>query len=164
MEDYMKKRTLALILSLAGVMSLNAATVSVLVVEAGLPPGYGCSSSAEVWESGMMDAFFDAGHIVSNAPCMQILNAAGVLPAEVNGDFDQARIGGADFLVLVVLNYKDGSIESTKDVVIRVFSVVSGDLLYETKIADRVWRSTDEEFFDAKQQAGKLVPQLSRKG
>ena len=160
----MKKKTLIVILSFLGFISLNAATVSVLVVESGLPPGYGCTSSAEVWESGMMDAFFDAGHIVSNAPCMQIIDATGVLPAEVNGDFDLARTGGADFLVLVVLKYQEGSADRAKEVIIRVFSVASGSMLYESNLAAKVWGNVDEEFIDAKQQAGNLVPQLSKKG
>ena len=168
----MKKQSLALILVFLGFMSLNAATVSVLVVESGLPPGNGCTSSAEVWESGFMDTFFDAGHIVSNAPCFQIgsildsnadIAASRVLPREVNGDFDQARIGGADFFVLVILNYTE-SMEHPKDVIIRVFSVSTGDLLHETKGTVKAWINTDEEFLDVKRQAGRIVPHLVKKG
>ena len=173
MEEYMKKQSLALILGLLGLFflnfPLNAATVSVVVVEAGLPPGNGCTLSAEIWESGMMDVFFEAGHIVSNAPCMQINDISGILPAEVNRDFDQARIGGADFLVLVILNYKDGSAEYSelaeypKEVFIRLFYVSTGELLHETIIAAANWGTTDAEFIDAKQQAGKIVPRLVNK-
>lgn len=170
----MKKQSFVLILSILGFMSLNAATVSVLIVETGLPPGNGCTSSAVVWESGFMDTFFEAGHIVSNAPCMQIDNAfdsnadrfasSGVLPREVNGDFDQARIGGADFFVLIILDYKEGSLELPKEVFIRVFGVSTGELLHEAKIAAKVWVNKDEEFRDVKQQAGRIVPQLVKKG
>ena len=174
MEEYMKKQSFVLILSILCLMSLNAATVSVLVVETGLSSGNGCTPSAMVWESGFMDTFFEAGHIVSNAPCMQIVNAfdsnadrfasSGVLPREVNGDFDQARIGGADFFVLVILDYKDGSTEHPQEVSIRLFSVSTGDLVYETKVAARIWINSDEEFLDAKNHAGKVIPQLSKKG
>ena len=160
----MKKQNLALILGFMGIVSLNAANVSVVVVETGLPPGNGCTPSAEVWESGMMDVFFEVGHIVFNAPCMQINNANGVLPREVNRDFDQARIGGADFLVLVILDYRDGSVEDPKEVCIRVFQVSTGELLHESKIAARVWGNTDEEFVGVKLQAGRIAPQLVKKG
>ena len=165
----MKKLGFLLILSLLGFMSLGAATVSVLVIETGLPPGNGCTPSATVWESGMMDAFFDAGHIVSNAPCQQlyaaVFNGSGALPLEAGSDFDQARIGGADFFVLVLLNYQGDIIENQKkEVFIRVFQVSSGDLLYETKLPGKSWGSTDEEFLFAKQNAGKILPQLIKKG
>ena len=170
----MKKQSFILILSILGLMSLNAATISVLVVETGLSSGNGCTSSAMVWESGFMDIFFEAGHIVSNAPCVQIANAfdsnadrfasSGVLPREVNGDFDQARIGGADFFVLVILDYKEGSLELSKEVFIRVFRVSTGELLHETKIAARLWKNNDEEFIDVKHQAEKIVPQFVKKG
>ena len=164
----MKKLYLALILSLFGFMSLEAATVSVLVVEAGLPSDNGCSLSAEIWESGMMDAFFDAGHIVSNAPCQQITafsyDTSNPLPSELNGEFDQARIGGADFFVFVVLHYMDGNYDNPKEVIIRVFRVSSGELLYETRASGKVWENSEEEFFNVKQSAAKIVPQLSKKG
>ena len=164
----MKKYYLALLLCFAGFMSLSAATVSVLVVEAGLPSGSGCTPSAEIWESGMMDAFFEAGHIVSNAPCYQIAafinKVSGALPSDVGQDFDQARLGGVDFFVLILLNYHDGDSGLPKDVFIRVFRVSSGDLLYETSLNARVWGSKDEEFLDAKRNAGKVVPQLAKKG
>ena len=165
----MKKTGLLLIFGLLCSLSLSAATVSVLVLETGLPPGNGCTPSAEVWESGMMDAFFDAGHIVSNAPCQQIVSAAyGAtkgLPMEAGSDFDQARIGGADFFILVLLNYQgDISENPTKEICIRVFQVSSGDLLYETQLTRRAWENIDEEFFFAKQNAGKILPVLVKKG
>ncbi|MCL1928760.1 MAG: hypothetical protein FWG07_08225 [Treponema sp.] len=170
----MKKQSFILILSIFCLMSLNAATVSVLVVETGLSSGNGCTPSAMVWESGFMDTLFEAGHIVSNAPCMQIINAfdsnadrfasSGVLPREVNGDFDQARIGGADFFVLVILDYKEGALELPKEVFVRVFHVSTGELLHETRVAARLWANSDEELRDVKQQAVKVIPQLVKKG
>ena len=164
----MKKLYLALILGFLGFISLEAATVSVLVVEAGLPSDNGCTISAEIWESGMMDAFFDAGHIVSNAPCQQITafsyDTSNPLPSELNSEFDQARIGGADFFVFVVLNYMDGDYDNPKEIIIRVFRVSSGELLYETRTTSKIWGTSEEEFLDVKQSAGKIVPQLSKKG
>ena len=164
----MKKQLFVLILVCMGLLPLGAATVSVLVIESGLPPGIGCTPSAEVWESGMMDVFFDAGHIVSNAPCQQIpalvYEVSGTLPLNAGSEFDEARLGGSDFFVLVLLNYRGDTGESPKDVFIRVFRVSSGELLYETKVAGKTWGNIDEEFLDAKTNAGKVIPQLARKG
>ena len=164
----MKKQYLAIILCFLGSLSLGAATVSVLVVETGLPPGDGCTPSAEIWESGMMDVFFDAGHIVSNAPCHQlgvdIPKISGKLPSELSGDFDQAKLGGADFFVLILLNYPGGSLEGPKDVYIRVFKVSSGVLLYEASEKAQVWENFDEEFLDVREKAEKVIPELNKKG
>ena len=159
----MKKISFMVILACLGFMSLGAATVSVVVVETGLPSENGCTPSASIWESGMMDVFFEAGHIVSNAPCLQVISASGLLPSEVNGDFDQARIGGADFFVLIILNHPKDKPEGFKEVTIRVFKVSTGELLLETSVNGRVWGNGDDEFIAAKQSAGNLVSRLTSK-
>ena len=156
----MKKIGFIVILACMGFMSLGAATVSVVVVETGLSSENGCTPSASIWESGMMDVFFEAGHIVSNAPCLQAVSAAALLPSEVNRDFDQARIGGAEFFVLVILNYPKDKPEDYKEVVIRVFKVSTGEMIYETSVNGRIWGNSEDEFLAAKQSAGNLVPRL----
>lgn len=164
----MKKLSMALILTCMGLMSLRAATVSVLVVEAGLPPGAKSSISASIWESGLMDAFFDAGHIVFNAPVMHIKEISGSLPPDVMRDFNEARLGGADFFVLVLLNYSGNNQEKLpeypNEVLLKVFQVSTGSLLYETSITGWTKKTADEEFLIAKQNAGKLIPRLLVKG
>ncbi|MDR2471627.1 MAG: hypothetical protein LBD09_05910 [Treponema sp.] len=173
----MKKRFAVLraawvmIFVLAGFVSLEAATVSVLVIETGLPSGAGRTESASVWESGFMDACFDAGHIVSNAPSMRIPRvSAEEFPPEAQGDFDRARLGGADYLIVVFLNYPDGADAKTpgrvhpRDVFIKVFHVSSGDLVYKMPVKVEFRSSLDEEFMDAKRNAGRVVFRLALKG
>ena len=159
----MKKLGFFVILACVGFMSLGAATVSVVVVEAGLPSEKGCTPSAAIWESGMMDVFYDAGHIVFNSPCFQITGVSGSLPEEVNNDFNEARTGGADFFVLVILNHSNDKPENYKEVIIRVFRVSTGALLHETSVNGRIWGSRDDEFLAAKQNAGRLIPRFSLK-
>ena len=154
----MKRLYFLLFFVCAGLVSLKAATVSVLVVETGLSPGHGTIAMA--WEYGMMDAFFDAGHIVSNVPSYQIAAVSDSLPPEVREDLDQARIGGADFFVLILLNYSDNTAGHPKEALIRVFRVSSGELFYETASSARVWGNIEEELRDAKQNAGKVVSRL----
>jgi hypothetical protein len=158
----MKKWCLAFFLVSVGWISLQAATVSVLVVETGLPPGTGPSPSASIWESGIMDAFFDAGHIVSNAPILQIPDMQNSeMPPEARREFDQARIGGADFFVMVLLSYPADSLEHPKEVSIRLFSVSTGKMIYQTSLTVQVWENPEEEFRAAKRNGGRIIPQLS---
>ncbi|GHV86611.1 hypothetical protein AGMMS50230_22190 [Spirochaetia bacterium] len=179
----MNKWFLVLIFALLGLVSLPAATVSILVIETGLPPGTTQTESASVWESGIMDVCFDAGHIVSNAPAM-VLPAvtAAVLPQEAQRDFDEARLGGADFFIMVLLRYAgapaaavpETSAEAVteaaaetkqpKVVSIAVFRVSSGELLYETSVSAHIWGSSGEEFLDVKRNAGRILPRLVLKG
>ena len=159
----MKKSCFFVLLAFMGFMSLGAATVSVVVVETGLPSDNGCTPSASIWESGMMDAFFEAGHIVSNAPCTQINSPSGALPPELNQDFNQARMGGVDFFVLVILNHPEDKPPDFKEVIIRVFRVSSGVLLHETSVSGRTWGNGEDEFLAARQNAGKLVSRFSLK-
>ncbi|MDR0383290.1 MAG: hypothetical protein LBH50_04825, partial [Spirochaetaceae bacterium] len=51
-----------------------AATVYIMALETGRTEAAD-GNAAEIWETGMMDAFFEAGHIVSNAPSLRISRA-----------------------------------------------------------------------------------------
>jgi hypothetical protein len=165
MEEYMKKRCLLAFFAFTGLAALPAATVSVLVVETGLFPETGQAESSSVWESGVMDALFDAGHIVSNAPIVRLKTLPGPgIPAELRRDFDEARLGGADFLVLVFLTYPETDPEHPSEVLIRLYSVSSGKILHEIFVTAAVWESSGKEFLDAKKNAGKLVPRMALKG
>jgi len=158
----MKKLFFAVVIFVMGFMPLAAATVSVLVIETGLPPETGLSPSASVWESGVMDAFFDAGFIVSNAPSMQLAKASGSqLPPEARREFEEARLGGADLFFVVHLNYSAlDAAEQNKSVFIAVFSVSSGELIYETSMGTRSWGNPNEEFLIAKQNTGNIILRL----
>jgi len=161
----MKKHFLALLIILTGLMPLTAATVSVLVIQTGLPSETGLNPSASVWESGVMDAFFDAGYIVSNAPILQLDKASGSqLPLEARQEFEEARLGGADFFVVVHLDYPASvevpGQEQNKSVFIAVFSVSTGELLHETSMSTRSWGNPNEEFLIAKQNTGNIILRL----
>lgn len=139
--------------------ALPAATVSFLVVEAGLPAETAVPNSSRLWENGMLDAFFEAGHIVSNAP---ILRVEGKSFPELKAEIKEAREGGADFLVVAFLSYREG-VPEKPSATIRLFSVSSGSLLYETSFRDEAAQNSDEEFLTIKNNAKQLVPELRRK-
>jgi len=87
----------------------RAATFTVQVVESGLSAEYAVLEASSAWEAGLMDALFDAGHIVSNAPVLRA-EADWVLGDE---DMNLAREGGADYLLLARLEYEPTEMEST---------------------------------------------------
>lgn len=88
----------------------KAATVCVLVVESGLPADSARVEASSAWEAGLMDAFFDAGHIVTNGTLYRSDPAAvgsGATFPERGFGIEAAREGGADYLSIVVLAYEE---------------------------------------------------------
>ncbi|MDR2073105.1 MAG: hypothetical protein LBP60_06710 [Spirochaetaceae bacterium] len=161
----MKRHFIALTLAFAGLIPLQAATVSVLVIETGFPSGTGRTQSAAVWESGIMDVLFDAGHIVSNAPILRIPAAPdSEIPLQARHDFDDARLGGADFFVMVLLLFPEEDLEHPREIRIKVFSVSTGKLLYESSVIAKPWEDSGEELADARKSAERLIPQLVHRG
>jgi hypothetical protein len=84
----------------------------ILVVETGegavrgLPSGEAGFESSLLWETCLLDVFFDAGHIVSNAPVLRLeAPGNGEFPAELEPELEEARSGGADYVILALLRY-----------------------------------------------------------
>jgi hypothetical protein len=126
---------------------LSSATVNFLVVEtgplresSGEDPSAVFESSA-LWETCLLDVFFEAGHIVSNSPIRRLagLSAAdfpgkgspgGEFPREIRPELEDSALGGADYLILVLLFYPQGAADTTtkpEKVNLRVYSFRSGE-------------------------------------
>ena len=115
--------------------SASASMVSFLVVETGLNDGIlGSQSSSRIWEEGLMAIFFDAGHIVTNNP---ILRMDKPVPAEIRGtvveyDFDEAVMGGADYIILGFLEYEIQGIRAVPARMnIKIYTTVPEELIHE---------------------------------
>jgi hypothetical protein len=169
MEASMKKWFLlpAVIFFVLG--TLPAATVSFLVIETGLSEESERPRSSLLWENGMMDVFFDAGHVVSNAPIMRIPEKTGEkFPVQVRSEFDEARNGGVDYFIMILLEYPGpgsaGVLEKPEKVYMRIFTVSNETLLYEIAYTGNARLDSSDEFLEVKKNAAKLVPQLGRKG
>jgi hypothetical protein len=194
MEGSMKKWFLLPAMVFCALGTLSAATVSFLVVETGLAEESVRPQSSLLWENGFMDVFFDAGHIVSNAPIMRIPEkTTEKLPDPVRSELDQARNGGADYFVMILLEYSGsvasgipGSGESPvsdpasdsaavpggaktsggkpEKVYMRIFNVSNETLVYEIACAGTARLDANEELIEVKRNAAKLVPQLKHRG
>jgi hypothetical protein len=128
---------------------LSAANLNFLVVEtgsggggnpavpaapSGLTPTF---ESSSLWETSLFDVFFEAGHIVSNLPILPMRGSSGAdfpgreapykqFPQELGADLRDAAAGGADFLILALLDYPAGAVDRAakpEQVSLRIYSV-----------------------------------------
>jgi len=139
--------------------------VSFLVVEAGLLPGSEAAEYSNVWEGGLMGAFFDAGHIVSNSPVMRIEKlSASTLPAEVKRDYADAYTGGADYFILAVLEFKlQDRRAKPYEIHIRIFTTNTEQLIYENRFPAGNGINLQDEYLKAQETARTVAAQLEGK-
>jgi hypothetical protein len=143
------------------VLPVSAATVSFLVVETGLAGDTAVASSGD-WESGLMDAFFDAGHIVSNAPMLRLSGEPEQLfPEEVQGPFDEALEGGADFFVLALLAFQGPPDNpELRRISLRLFRTRPRQFIYEEQLNGGPRTVPGGDFAAAKDAARAIVSRL----
>jgi hypothetical protein len=103
-----------------------------MVVETG---GSGAGGMATLWESGIMNELFEAGHIVSNAPAAWVPHTdGGELPTEVRRELNEAANGGADYFVVILLANKDGAeTPELEELALYIYKIRPRSLLYIEK-------------------------------
>ena len=169
-----KRRLFApLVLSALLAVPLEAATVSFLVIETGLPEEWGTSQHSGLWESGLLDVFFEAGHIVSNAPVRRLpRKPTAKFPEEAQAELAEALEGGAEYFILALLEYDapepgtDGAAGSPntqkpRNISLRVFKARSHALVYEQQYADKTSTNLKDEYDSLKKAARTLIPHLN---
>lgn len=161
----MKTTALALILGFFLVLGLHAANVSFLVIETGLPEETEKNQQSGLWESALLDVFFEAGHIVSNAPIMRLdAKLNGELPDAAEAEMELAVEGGAEFFIVALLNFKTNSGSSgewPREISLMLYKTEPHKKIYEQKITGRNYRNTRELFDNLKKIAGGLVSRLN---
>jgi hypothetical protein len=132
---------------------VSAAGLYILVAETGAGAGEGRFSqndpgqsvgfdSSFLWESCLMEIFFEAGHIVSNSPVLGLgpsINIPGrespgiEFPGELRADLTEARSGMADYFILALLHYPAGADKKTKpeQVSLRIYGLEPYRFVYE---------------------------------
>jgi len=155
-------------------MPLAATTVSVLVIETGRSSTAEIGPAASVWESGVMDAFFDAGYIVINVPILQLKETPRTgLPREAWVEFETAQREGSDLFVVVHLSYSGSSKnpsnknpfnieDQDKTVFMAIFDISTEELLFETSIGVNNLKNLSDEFKIAKQNTGNIIRRIRR--
>ena len=159
----MMKKCLAIMafLSVFFVPGIKAANVSFLVVETGLSFEAGANQHSGLWEDGLLDVFFDAGHIVSNAPILRIeAKPAWGFPEEAEGDLNEAIEGGADFFILAFLDYTVGA-NAPQNIFLQLYRIDPYKKIFEQQYTGKTFKSNKEEYDNLKAIVKGLVPHLN---
>jgi len=120
---------------------LCATNVSFLVMETGLPPESAASQYSAVWENGLLEVFFESGHIVSNAPRVRLADATVPegFPPDAEKHYRDAIAGGMDYFLIAIVDHL------SHDVSLRLFSTRSGDMIAQMSYAgSAVWNTREE--------------------
>ncbi|MHC6203984.1 hypothetical protein ACYULU_12420 [Breznakiellaceae bacterium SP9] len=152
---------LLLVLALCPAGAVSAATVSFLVLETGIKAGQAAFDITSTWENAFFDVFYGVGHIVSNAPVVRVQSSTDEeLPGEAANEFYEAARTGADYFVLVLLDYSEVKLEGPRTrpgaITLRVFKTRPRRLLGEKRSALIKAAKANEELTLIKQQIQSL--------
>jgi hypothetical protein len=147
-------------------LPLHGATISFLVIETGLRDDGRANEYSTLWENSLLDVFFEEGHIVSNSPALRLPRGApftGEFPEEAMADLSEARDGGADYLILAMLDFPVPAAAGKPkpaDISLRLYKTEPYRFLYEERYAGRSNNNMNDEFARIKQTVRRLIPHL----
>ena len=142
------------------VLTLHASAlmVSFLVVETGLNEDAPANQISTIWESGLMAAFFDAGHIVTDSPVVRMEKKPSAdFTGKIGNDFDEAAAGGSEYFLLGFLEYKmDGTKTVPVNITLKLYKTGSKELVFEQLFPVGQGKSPADEHQLA-QSAGQVI-------
>jgi hypothetical protein len=129
----LKRIIIALIIGISLNLSVNAALVSFYVIESGVNEEADTKLPA-LWEDAFMDVFFEAGYIISNAPIMRLEKK----PSDILHvlDFKDAKMCGIDYMLVVLLDYKDG-VPAPDEISFFIYKVIKQEKILERQIRQK---------------------------
>jgi hypothetical protein len=131
-------------------------------------------NTATIWEDGIMEVFFNNGHIISNAKSRKIsVFPKEELPEEALRDFQDADSGGSEYFIVALLKYSDDGSEdyaAPKSVTIRLYGVSPYKFITEKTLDDKNKvlgisknkNSVDDALSNAKKVAAEIVWYIGR--
>jgi len=153
-----KKAAAVLFMGIFLVFSMEAAMVSFVIIETGLPEDGGKIEHSRHWEDAIFDVFFDAGHIVSNAPMMRLdskpTDEIQKLTAE---DIFEARMGGADYFIIAQLDYFS-DVPKLNEISFIMYRISPYKKIHEKRVSGKTYKTQKEEVEDLKLIARGLIP------
>lgn len=146
------------VLSLFLVFPVSASMVSFLVVETGIGEDVPQNQISSLWEGGIMAAFFDAGHIVTDNPITRIeKRPSRDLSGPIETDFNEAASMGAEYYVLGFIAYENqGGRAEPISISLKLFKIDSKKLIAEKEFPVGNGKSLAEEHKNA-QNAGRVI-------
>jgi len=142
------------VLLLLLVFPASASMVSFLVVETGLN-GEANTQYGSLWEGGLMAAFFDAGHIVTNCPIARMEKRPEKdISGNIGNDFFEAAINGAEYFVLCYLEFRDASVPNA--IAVKIYNIHAEKLIFERSFPAGTGKGLSEEYQIA-QNTGRVI-------
>ena len=140
----------------------SASMVSFLLVETGINQDIPSAEYTSIWEGGLMAAFFDAGHIITNSPITRMEKKP---PSDLSGQVEEgyfdAVMGGADYFVLGFLEYKVLAGRAVPvGMVLKIYNTSSNKIVYEQNFPAGSGTNNDDEFKIAQNAGRTLVSHL----
>ena len=141
---------------------LSASMVSFLVVETGINEEAISVPYTNLWEGGLMDVFFDAGHIVTNSPAGRMEKRPSQdISGFVEEDFRDAVSGGADYFVLAFLEFqKRGERAVPVRITLKLYKTDTKRLIFEQNFPAGSGENYDEEYKIAQNAGRTIISQL----
>ena len=139
------KYFLAVILGLFLTVNVQAAMVSFCVIETGLSEDEHENQYSVLWENAFLDVFFEAGHIVCNAPILRVEEkpANNILR---HFNMQDIRNSGIDFLIIALLDFNSESASS--EVTFFIYKVTPREKILERLLPERQPRTAAREEFE----------------
>jgi len=160
MEECMKCKYLFSMVVLLVLLAFpaSASMVSFLIIETGINDEAPNSQYTSLWEGGLMAAFFDAGHIVTNSPSSRMEKKPSQdISGYVAEDFAEATENGAEYFILGYLEYKLEGLRPTPiGMAVKVYTIDSRELIHELGFPAGTGRNLSEEYQLA-QSAGRSI-------
>ena len=141
------------------VFPVSASMVSFMVVETGLNDEIVSTQYASLWEGGLMEAFFNAGHIVTNYPITRMdKKPANDLSGSIRNDFNEAIEGGAEYFLLGYLDHQiRGRSAVPTGITIKLYRTDSRELIFEQDFPAGTGRNLNEEYQLAQNTARLII-------
>ena len=144
------------VLLLLLIFPVSASMVSFLVIETGLSEE-SVTQYGSLWEGGLMDVFFDAGHIVTNSPIARMeKRPAEDLSGYIGVDFYEATRSGADYFVIGFLEFKNKDSHVPNAMIVKIYNTNTEKLIFERSFPAGTGRNLGEEYQIAK-SAGQVI-------
>ena len=132
----------------------SASMVSFLLVETGINNENMNTQHGSLWEGGLMEVFFNAGHIVTNYPITRMdKKPTQDLSGVIRADFIEAAENGAEYFILGFLEYKE---MVPVGVTLKLYKTKTQELVFEQNFPAGRGRSMNEEYSLA-QNAGRII-------
>ena len=139
------------------VFPASASMVCFLIVETGIDDDVESTQYSSLWEGGLMSAFFDAGHIVTNYPVERMeKKPAQDLSDGIADSYFEALDGGADYFIVCYLEcMEQGGQAVPIDIIVKLYGTSPQELIFERNFP--VGKVNLREEYQFAQNAGQLL-------